>query len=552
MAANIGLPVALPRSSWREQAQQRWWLIASLCLAALVIAPLLVILSAWAHVDADLWGHLVEHRLPTLLWNTLLLVSGTGVGVMVLGVGLAWLTSMCQFPGRGFFDWALMLPLAVPAYVLAFVALGLFDFAGPVQALWTAMFGRGVAVPEIRSAGTVIAIMVLVFYPYVYMLARSAFLGQGRSAMEAARVLGLGPWQAFFKVSLPMARPAIAAGMALALMETLADFGAVSVFNYDTFTTAIYSAWFGLFSLDAAAQLASLLLLLVAVGLFGERHLRGRARYHEGGRRGRQPLIQLRGGRAWGASAAASLVLLLSFVLPAAQLVWWVWDEAIGDLDPRYIELLTRTVMLGAGAALLTVSGAAILAYTKRQYCSPLGRGVIAAATLGYALPGSVLAVGIMVVFTAVDGFLADLAQRWFGLEFYQLLGGSVLGLYLAYAVRFMNPAFGAVDSALERITPSIPEAARSLGATQWPLLRRVYLPMLRPGLLTGALLVFVDVMKEMPATLLLRPFGWDTLAVRIFEMTSEGEWQRAALPALTLVLVGLVPVILLVRRSGR
>jgi len=548
----LAAPLPAPPRAWAAKAQQRWWLVASLCLAALVIAPLLVILSSWAHVDADLWSHLVEHRLPELLWNTLVLVSGTAVGVLVLGVGLAWLTSMCQFPGRGLFDWALMLPLAVPAYVLAFVALGLFDFAGPVQALWSWLFGRGVAVPEIRGAGTVIAIMVLVFYPYVYMLARSAFLSQGRSAMDAARVLGLGPWQAFFKVSLPMARPAIAAGMALALMETLADFGAVSVFNYDTFTTAIYSAWFGLFSLDAAAQLASLLLLLVAVGLFGERAMRRGARYHGGGRSGRQPLTQLRGGRAWAATAAASLVLLLSFVLPTAQLLWWVWQDALADLDARYVELLMRTVLLGAGAALLTVSGAAILATTKRQYRNPLGRAVIAVATLGYALPGSVLAVGIMVVFTGVDGFLADIAQRWFGLEFYQLLGGSVLGLYLAYAVRFMNPAFGAVDSALERITPSIPEAARGLGVTQWQLLRRVYLPMLRPGLLTGALLVFVDVMKEMPATLLLRPFGWDTLAVRIFEMTSEGEWERAALPALTLVLVGLVPVILLVRRSGR
>lgn len=548
----LAIAAAPPRDAWTVKVQQRWWLIASLCLATLVIAPLLVILSGWVHVDAELWSHLAAHRLPELLWNTLVLVTGTGIGVMVLGVGLAWLTSMCQFPGRGLFDWALMLPLAVPAYVLAFVALGLFDFAGPIQALWSALFGRGEAVPEIRGAGTVIAIMVLVFYPYVYMLARSAFLVQGRSAMEAARVLGLGPWQAFFKVSLPMARPAIAAGMALALMETLADFGAVSVFNYDTFTTAIYSAWFGLFSLEAAAQLASLLLLLVAVGLFGERAMRRGARYHGGGRSGHQPLKRLRGRAAWAATAAASLVLLLSFVLPVAQLLWWVWQDALGDLDARYVELLTRTVLLGAGAAALTVSGAAILAYTKRQYRNPFGRGVIAAATLGYALPGSVLAVGIMVVFTGVDGLLADLAQRWFGLEFYQLLGGSVLGLYLAYVVRFMNPAFGAVDSALERITPSIPEAARGLGVTQWQLLRRVYLPMLRPGLLTGALLVLVDVMKEMPATLLLRPFGWDTLAVRIFEMTSEGEWERAALPALTLVLVGLLPVILLVRRSGR
>ena len=317
------------------RARRRWWLVASLMLAVLVIAPLLVIFSGWAHVEPEIWSHLVETRLPELLWNTLVLVVGTGCGVFVLGVGLAWLTTMCRFPGRRLFDWALMLPLAVPAYVLAFVALGVFDFSGPLQGLWTLLFGRGTALPEIRQPAVVVAIMALVFYPYVYMLARSAFLGQGRSAMEAARVLGLGPWAAFFRVSLPMARPAIAAGMALALMETLADFGAVAVFNYDTFTTAIYSAWFGLFSLDAAAQLASLLLLLVAVGLFGERALRRGARYHEGAGRGHHPPLQLRGAAAWGATGAASLVLLLSFVVPVVQLSWWVWDESIADLDAR-------------------------------------------------------------------------------------------------------------------------------------------------------------------------------------------------------------------------
>ena len=529
----------------------RWLRWACLSLAAAVALPMVVIASGWLSVDSTVWRHLADTVLLGLLRNTAVLVIGVGGGVLVLGVGLAWLTVMCEFPGRKVFDWALMLPLAIPAYVLAFIAVGLLDFSGPIQGWLRGLLGPdGYWFPPIRSEGGVIAVMVLVLYPYVYMLTRAAFLGQGRSSLEAARVLGLGPWAAFFRVAIPGARPAIVAGIALALMETLADFGAVAVFNYDTFTTAIYKAWFGLFNLDAAAQLASLLLLLVGAGLFGEHLARGRARYHSVGSAGQRWRLTLRGSRAALACGFCSLVLGLAFLVPVGQLLGWAWSHVVLDLDRRYWSMLGHTLTLGAGAAAMTVAGAVVLSVTKRNHGDRSVRLGVRIATLGYALPGSVLAVGIMISLAWADTLFANLL-KWFGADVGPLLQGTVVALLIAYVVRFLAVGFGPVDSALERVRPSLVEAARALGARPIEILARVYLPILRSGLLTAMLLIMVDVMKEMPATLLLRPFGWDTLAVRIFEMTSEGEWERAALPALTLVLTGLFPVILLVQRSG-
>ncbi|MET0012774.1 MAG: iron ABC transporter permease [Sedimenticola sp.] len=529
----------------------RFWLWTGTALATIVAVPLLVIFSGWLQPGNEVWQHLAETVLADLLINTIVLVAGVAIGVMTLGVGLAWLTSMCDFPGRRFFDWALMLPLAVPAYVLAFVALGLFDFSGPIQSAVRDMFGSSAWFPQIRTTGGVICVMVLVLYPYVYMLARSAFITQGGGTLEAARILGLGPWGAFFKVALPMARPAIVAGTSLALMETLADFGTVAVFNYDTFTTAIYKAWFGLFNLQAAAQLASLLLLFVALALFSERRLRGRAQYYEGSRNTRAPRYRLHGWRAWGITAFAGSVLFFAFLLPIVQLVAWTSEIIASDLDSRYLDLLLHTLFLGLIAAFLTISAALLLAFSKRIGQNWKTSTAANIATLGYALPGSVLAVGIMISFSGIDNVLNSLWQLFGAPPPGQVIGGSLFALIMAYFIRFMAVAFGPIESGLGRIRKSISEAGRSLGATGPEMFRRIYLPLLRPGLLTALLLVLVDVMKEMPATLLLRPFGWDTLAVRIYEMTSEGEWERAALPAVTLILAGLLPVIILIRGSA-
>ncbi len=536
-----------PLRPGRESEPWRW---ASRLLALSVVVPLAVILGSWLFLDPQVWVHLGGTILPGLLTNTLWLVCGVALGTLLLGVPLAWLTATCDFPGRRFLDWALMLPFALPAYVLAFVFVGVFDFSGPVQAGLRELFGLGPTWSfEARTTLGVILVMTLVLYPYVYMLARVSFVGQGQRAYEAARSLGLGPWSAFYQVSLPIARPGIVAGLSLALMEALADFGAVSVFNFDTFTTAIYKAWFGFFDLQSAAQLASILLLIVLVALVVERRQRDRARFTDQPGGVTQRRIRLRGRQALAASGFAWTVVLVAFVLPVVRLTTWAWQSR-SDLDPRYFELFLHTAALGAMAGLLTVTAAFVLAYANRYHRDASTALSVRIGMLGYALPGSVLAVGIMLSLTWVDNRIADTLLWLTGIDTGLVLSGTVIALLMAYFARFLAVAYGPVDSSLERIRPSIREAARSLGAGQWETVRRVYLPMLRPGLLTAALLVLVDVMKEMPATLLLRPFGWDTLAVRIYGLTAEGEWERAALPALALLLVGLVPVILLMRRS--
>ncbi len=526
------------------------WRWSSRFLAIIVLIPLAVIIGSWAIIDPEIWSHLSSTILNDLILNTTILIFGVGLGTTVLGVSLAWLTSLCDFPGRKILDWALMLPFALPAYVLAFVFLGIFDFSGPIQQIirdWYSL-PEGWSI-EIRNAFGVVLVMTLVLYPYVYMLSRASFLGQGQSSYEAARSLGRGPWSAFFHVSLPMARPGIIAGLSLALMEALADFGAVAVFNFDTFTTAIYKAWFGLFDLHSAAQLASILLTFVLVVLVIERRFRYRASYADDIRNGVKQRFKLRGAKGFIASFYAWTILFFAFMLPVGQLAVWGWDR-LEFIDQRYWDLVGHTFTLGLIAALLTICGAFILAFSNRYYRDSFTRFGVRVGTLGYALPGSVLAVGVMLSLTWIDNRFADGLEWILGYDPGLFFSGTVFALIMAYFVRFLAVAFGPIDSSLERIRPTLREAARSMGAQQREIIQRIYIPILRPGLLTAGLLVLVDVMKEMPATLLLRPFGWDTLAVKIFELTSEGQWERASLPALALVAVGLLPVILLVRKS--
>lgn len=517
-------------------------------MAALVLMPVVVIVTSWQSAQVDVWQHLIATGLGRLIKNTFVLMFGVGTVVMVVGVSLAWLTAVCEFPGRRWLDWALVLPLAVPTYVVAFVSLGLMSYSGPVLTLWRQLFGADAWYPEIRSSTGVVLVMSAVLYPYVYMLARSAFLQQGRTLTDAARSLGLSPWASFIRVVLPMARPAIVAGMALALMEALADFGAVAVFNYDTFTTAIYKSWLGFFNLQAAAQLASLLLAFVAVALVLEQQARGRGRTHHGALKS-QDRIHLRGGRALLATLYCMLILFVTFVIPVLQLLIWVFETGLKGLDWRFFNLVRHTFLLGVISAFFVAVLALLVAFGQRQNRSGWLANVTRLTSLGYALPGSVLAVGVIIGFTFVDRtFLWPL----FGHSSIggQILVGSVVALILAYIIRYFSVGLGPVQAGLERIRPHFQEVAHSLGHNQWQVMRRVYLPLMTPGLMTALVLVLVDVMKEMPATLLLRPFGWDTLAVRVYEMTSEGEWERAALPAVSLVLVSIVPVVLMIRRS--
>lgn len=526
-------------------------MLFALAITALVLVPVVVTFSSFAQVDGDILAHLTEFVLPELVGNTLWLMLGVGIGVSVLGVSLAWLTAMCDFPGRRLFDWALLLPLALPAYVTAFVAIGLLDFTGPLQT-WLREGWGITGLPEIRSRGGVILVMSLALYPYVYLIAKNAFATQGAIALEAAQSLGLSRTQGFFRVALPMARPWIAAGVMLALMETLADFGTIAIFNYDTFTTAIYKAWYSLFSLAAAAQLASILILFVLIAVVFEQRSRTRMRYGAVSRSAAQRRIRLSPTRAGLAFLYAGAVLAIAFLIPVMQLALLARTVLADDLDSRYWDFAWHSVLLAGIGALMVVAVALLLAYAGRQRPGTAMTWTQRLATLGYAFPGTVLAVGLFIPVAALDNWLIDRGRSWFGFGGTDILKGTLLVMLLAYLVRFLAVGFGPIDSGLHRITRSIDEAARNLGSSTTALLTRVHLPILRASLLTAATLTFVDIMKEMPITLMTRPFGWDTLAVRVFEMTSEGEWERAALPSLAIVVAGIIPIILLTWRGAR
>ncbi|NIO10766.1 MAG: ABC transporter permease subunit [Deltaproteobacteria bacterium] len=525
-------------------------MISAGLVALLVATPILVVLASLLTPSFEIWAHLWKTQLLELIWNTLRLISGVGLGVLILGTGLAWLVTMYRFPGRGIFEWLLILPLAIPAYVIGFVFLAIFDYAGPVQTSLRGWFGPGVWFPEVASYGGVTVVMTLVLYPYVYMLARAAFMEQAAGTMEAARSLGASPLAVFWKVALPLARPSIAAGLAFALMEALADFGTVAIYGYSTFTVAIFRVWYGLFDRAAATELASILMMF-ALGLYMmERMARGQARFFQTEGTVRPTLAKrLSGWRAWAATGVVSLVLGVAFVLPVFQLLVWVVGSA--DYDTRYHEYLITTLMLGGVTALLAVAIAVIVAYGLRMSRNRVIPALARIASMGYALPGSVIAVGVLVPLAFLDRSVDGFLRATFGVSSGLLLTGTMGALIFAYLVRFLAVSFHTVEASLVKVTPNMDMAGRSLGVGKGGVLWRIHLPLIRGGLSSAALLVFVDVMKEMPATLLLRPFGYDTLAVRVWQLTSESFWEAAALPALTIVAAGIVPVILLVAGSA-
>ena len=511
-------------------------LAVTLCIPTLL--PLAATLFGLWSAEHEVITHLLDDVLPAVATNTLWLALGVGSLCALLGTTLAALVALTEFPGRRWFAWLLVLPLAMPAYVTAVALIGLFDYSGPLASMlreagWQAW-------PEFRSRGGVIMTLSLALYPYVYLLARSAFASQGGRAIEAARALGMRPLRAFVRAALPMARPWIAAGTLLVIMETLADFGTVAAFNYDTFTSAIYKAWFAMFSIDAALAVAGFLLLIVLLLIGIESWTRRTQRYYRLGRAElvRQPL----GRRGWLASAFCGSVLLLAFGVPLLRLLWLAWPHR-GSLDAHTWTIAGNSLLLAVLAAVLTVAVAGLLVLMVRQQPSWWSRAAARIATLGYGLPGALLAVGLYVPVTLVLNRLAD-TFGWQGAA----QGGLAL-LLIAYAVRFTAVAHAPIDSAWARIRPSVLESARSLGVGGRRLVMHVHYPLLRGGVLTAALLVIVDVMKEMPITLMTRPFGWDTLATRIFEHSNEGQWAQAALPALLIVAVGLLPVLLLERR---
>ncbi len=526
--------------------------ISIIAIALILALPIMVIASFVFQPSNDNWQHLVNVLLGEYISNSLLLMLGVAAGVISMGVITAWLTSMCEFPGRRFFSWALLLPLAIPAYIIAYTYTGLLDFSGPVQSQLRGWFGWKYGdywFPEVRSLGGAIAMLSLVLYPYVYMMTRAAFLEQSICVLEVSRTLGNSPLASFFKVALPLARPAIITGLSLALMETLADFGTVQYFGVSTFTTGIFRTWFGMGDSATAAKLSAVLLGFVFVLIMLERWSRSRARFHHTSNKytaiKRYPLT---GFRALLALLACLLPVLFGFILPATQLLVWSLTTAEETLDSHFFKLLTNSLMLASITALLALAIALLLSYGKRLLKSPLVNTSVRIASMGYAIPGTVIAVGVLIPFAWLDNTLDSWMREHFNISTGLLLSGTLFALVFAYTVRFLSVSIQAIDSGLEKIRPSMDDAGRSLGLSPLRVLRQIHLPLMKGTVLTALLLVFVDVLKELPATLIMRPFNFNTLAVRAYEMASDERLADAGAPALMIVLAGLLPIILLSR----
>ncbi|NCA68717.1 MAG: iron ABC transporter permease [Sphingobacteriia bacterium] len=533
-----------------------WWSLGVFATALLLAVPVLVIVGFLFLPAGDVWQHLVDTVLADYVANTLLLMLGVAIGTLIGGVGTAWLTTMCRFPGRGLFEWALILPMAMPAYIIAYTYTGMLDVAGPVQSSLRAFTGWSFGdywFPRVRSLEGAALMLALVLYPYVYLLSRAAFLAQSLCVLDVSRTLGNGPWRTFFTVALPLARPAIVAGLTLALMETLADYGTVQYFGVQTFTTGIFRTWFGLDNAAAAAQLSAMLLGFVLVLIALERLSRRHSRYHETGRR-HQAIRRypLRGWRASAAMIFCLIPLLLGFLVPAGQLGIWALTVAKGAYDAAFWGLVLNSLKLAASAALLALLLALVLGYGKRLHPTRPVTAAVRLAGLGYAVPGTVIAIGVIIPFGWLDNTLDAWMRQHLGISTGLLLSGTLAALIFAYLTRFLAVSLQTVEAGLARIRPSMDEAARVLGDPPSRVLRRIHLPMLKGSLLTAVLLVFVDVLKELPATLILRPFNFNTLAVRAYELAADERLADSAPAALTIVLAGLIPVILLSRSITR
>lgn len=528
---------------------RRGWRAATAVVAALVVVPVALVASSVLTPDAELWRFLWETTLVDAIASTVVLLVGVVAGTVVLGGGLAWLTATYRFPGRRAFSWLLVLPLAVPAYVLGFVAVSLLDAPGPVQTWLRAVAGPDVWFPAPRGMWLAITVLVLALYPYVYLLARAAVVEQAATTYQAARTLGLGPVRAALRVVLPLARPSLAAGAALVAMETLTDFATVQYFNVETVSVSVYRVWNGMYDRAAAAEIASAVLLFAVAVIAVERVLRGGARYHQQGGAGRgvEP-VALRGAKAWAATAVCALVVGVTFVIPVGQLIGWsslvTLRGAEGGFDPRYVGYLANSALVAVLAATVCVVVGALVVNAGRFGGDRATRGLGRLTTVGYAVPGPVVAIGVLLLLTGLGRALEGVGVgggSW-------LATGTLVGLVYAYGVRFLALATNTLEASLDKVGPSITMSALSLGAAPRRVATAVHLPLIRSGLGVAFVLVAIDALKELPVVLLLRPFGFETLAVWVFQLAAESRWELAALPALTIVAVATIPVLLLFR----
>ncbi len=534
------------------------WQIGSVVCAALALMPVLAIAYLAFYPEENIWPHLLSTSLPGYITNTLILMAGVGVSVLITGVSTAWVVTHYEFPLRRQFEWMLLLPLAFPAYVIAYIYTDLLEFAGPVQGALRGVFGWELArdywFPNIRSMGGGIFLMGLVLYPYVYLLARAAFLEQSQSLFEASRMLGHRPFKAFYTIALPMARPAIAVGVSLALMETLNDFGTIDFFAIRTLTAGLYDVWLGMGNLGGAAQISCTMLtfviLLVSLEYFGRR----RQRYFQSAQRFQhKQRIQLSGRKAWWLSLICALPITLGFLLPLILLGQLAIDYFDRSWTVEFRRYAFNSVMLSTIAALLAVLVGLLIAYTRRLH-QKSKKILIASrlASLGYAVPGAVLAVGVIIPFAALDNWVDAMAREWFGFSTGLILSGTIFAVIFAYVVRFLAVSIGSIESSMSKVSDSMDMAARTLGYPPGQVLTKFHLPLIKGGLLTAGMVVFVDSMKELPATLILRPFNFETLATYVYQFASDEMIGESALGSLFIVLVGLLPVIVLSRTISR
>jgi iron(III) transport system permease protein len=516
-------------------------------IALLVAAPVAVIAFSLVTPSIDIWKHLWATRLPEMLVSTIGLLALVVLGTLVLGGGLAWLVSGYDFPGRKALAWMLVLPLAIPGYILGFVFMSTFGFTGPIQGGLRALFGADVPVPEIRSLWGAALVFSLCLYPYVYLLARAAMREQATASYEVARSLGYSHLKAAWKVIFPLARPSLVAGLTLVTLETLTDFATVIYFNVQTVSVGVYRVWKGMFDREAASELASLVLLFALLALVLERVLRGRARYEQQGGGSRQlPSKKLYGARGWAATATGFGVLTVAFFAPVAQLIAWAVAETLrGEpVDSRFFAYVSNSALLAVSAAVLVGVVAVAVTNARRFAGSRYVRSMSHVTTAGYALPGPVIAIGVLLVLAGVDRGLNAVGIDVPGL----LVTGSLAGVVYAYVVRFLALGVNGIDASLQKVPVELTLTARSLGARPARVMRQVHLPLTRTGVAVALLLVGIDALKELPMVLLLRPFGFDTVPVWVWQLAAESRWESAALPSLTIIAASLVPVVLLTR----
>lgn len=543
---------------WRgkRRASPLWTLLVAAILA-IVSLPVITVVVLATHSSQNTWAHLSATVLPAALRDTTILLFGVGCIVLVTGTMAAWIVTMYRFPWRGLVDRLLVLPLAIPTYIVAYAYVDLLDFAGPVQTLLRQVTGwrsaRDYWFPDVRSMPGAILILSSVLYPYVYLAARASFVQQSVCALEVARTLGRTPFGAFVSVALPMARPALAAGAALALMETLNDLGAVQHLGVQTLSSAIHATWLQRSSLAGASQIAIVTLLLIAVLLTGERFARSGGSFHNTTGRVRSiPFADLTGWRAVVALAFCALPAFAGFGVPVLMLMANAWHHGSDALAGGFWRAAANSFVLASLATVITVALGLIVAYARRVAANGFTRPAVRLAGLGYALPGTVLALGLVIPLAAFDNWIDASFRAWLGLSTGLLLSGTLAALVLAYTIRFLAVSLGTVEAGLERISPNLDAAARTLGETSLSALWHIHLPLLLPVLGTAALLVFVDVMKELPATVLMRPFNFETLATHVYALASLEQPEAASVGALAIVAVGLVPALLLHRAVAR